>query len=108
MIARIVRCAIGPDRLEADEAHARFWRHKIPEPGGTHHGYFLPIEGPTDIADGHVSVPSRAASGASRAAMRADRAHAHAHAGPTGCIRRYDRPITRPLLAGAGADGLGL
>ncbi|WP_298436422.1 NIPSNAP family protein [uncultured Jannaschia sp.] len=110
MITCTVRYELDPDQLEAFEAYAKFWLHKIPEMGGTHHGYHMPFEGPNDIAYCHFSFPSLAAYEDYRDRMRADpecqRAYAHAQA--TRCIRRYDRSFTRPLMDGASADELGL
>lgn len=110
MITCTVRYEIDPDALEAFETYARFWLAKIPEMGGTHHGYHLPHEGPNDVAYCHFSFPSLAAYETYREAMRADPDcdRAYAHARRTRCIRRYDRSFTRPLFDGASADALGL
>ncbi|MFO6464722.1 NIPSNAP family protein [Jannaschia sp. KMU-145] len=110
MITCTVRHELDPDQLEAFEVYAKFWLWKIPEMGGTHHGYHMPFEGPNDIAYCHFSFPSLAAYEDYRDLMRADpecqRAYAHAQA--TKCIRRYDRSFTRPVMDGASADALGL
>ena len=108
MISCTVRYEIDPDKLEAFETYARFWLHKIPEMGGTHHGYHLPYEGPNDIAYCHFSFPSLAAYEDYRTRMRddADCDRAYVFATRTKCIRRYDRSFTRPVLEGAGPETL--
>ena len=110
MISCTVRYEIDPDKLPAFERYARFWLRKVPELGGVHHGYHLPHEGPNDVAYCHFSFDSLAAYEAYREAMRADAEcdRAYRFATETGCIRRYDRSFTRPLLDGATADALDL
>ena len=110
MISCTVRYEIDPAKLEAFETYARFWLKKVPELGGTHHGYHMPHEGPNDIAYCHFSFASLAAYEAYRAAMWEDPEclRAHAFATETQCIRRYDRSFTKPLLEGASAEELGL
>ena len=103
MISCTVRYEIDPDKLDAFEAYARFWIKKVPELGGTHHGYHLPHEGPNDIAYCHFSFPSLAAYEDYRARMwdDAECLEAYAFAKEAKCIRRYDRSFTRPVLEGA-------
>ena len=105
-----VRYEIDPDKLSEFEVYARFWIHKIPVMGGTHHGYHMPYEGPNDIAYCHFSFPSLAAYEDYRAKMWDDPEclRAYAFAQKAKCIRRYDRSFTRPVLEGASADALGL
>ncbi|MEM9796778.1 MAG: NIPSNAP family protein [Pseudomonadota bacterium] len=110
MITCTVRYEIDPDKLADFETYARFWIAKVPELGGTHHGYHLPHEGPNDVAYCHFSFPSLAAYEAYRETMWADAEcqRAYAFAQRTKCIRRYDRSFTRPVLDGASAEQLGL
>jgi hypothetical protein len=110
MITCTVRYEIDPDQLEAFTTYARFWLKKIPEMGGTHHGYHMPHEGPNDIAYCHFSFPSLADYEVYRAKMWDDDAclRAYEFAKKTKCIRRYDRSFTRPVLEGASAEELGL
>lgn len=110
MISCTVRYEIGPHRLEAFEVYARAWLHLVPKLGGIHHGYHLPHEGPSDIAYCHFSFPTLADYEAYRGRMAADPdcRRAYAHAAATGCIRRYDRSFTRPVIEGASPDALGL
>ena len=110
MITCTVRYEIDPDQLDAFETYAKFWLAKVPELGGTHHGYFLPHEGPNDIAYCHFSFPSLAAYEVYRGKMRDDQEcdRAYALAKRSGCIRRYDRSFNRPVFDGSSADVLGL
>lgn len=103
MITCSLTYTIDPAKTAAFEAYARFWIHKIPAMGGTHHGYWLPHEGPNDIAYAHFSFPSLAAYEDYRARMATDPEcqAAYAYANETGCILRYDRSFTRPVLDGA-------
>ena len=106
MITCTVRYEIDPDKLALFERYARFWLHKVPEMGGTHHGYHMPHEGPSDIAYCHFSFSSLAAYEEYRERMRQDPEcdRAYAYAVETGCIRRYDRSFTRPVFEGATAQ----
>lgn len=110
MISCTIRYEIDPDRLDAFEVYAKAWIHLVTKLGGVHHGYHLPHEGPNDIAWCHFSFDSLAAYQTYRDRMRDDpeclRAYEHARA--TGCIRRYDRSFTRPLMEGATLEELGL
>lgn len=110
MITCTVIYDLDPDQIPAFEVYAKAWITMINRMGGTHHGYFMPHEGANDRAWCHFSFPSLAAYEDYRTRMDADpdcqRAYAHARA--TGCIRRYDRTFTRPVLDGAPEGDLGL
>ena len=109
MISCTVRYEIDPDKLDDFEAYAKFWLKKIPEMGGTHHGYHMPHEGPNDVAYCHFSFATLADYEAYRAKMwdDADCLKAYEFAKSSGCIRRYDRSFTRPVLEGASLEELG-
>ena len=106
MISCTVRYELDPKKLADFEAYARFWIYKVPAMGGTHHGYHLPHEGPNDIAYCHFSFPSLAAYEDYRARMAEDPEcqQAYAFAERSGCIHRYDRSFTRPVMDGAGPE----
>ena len=106
MITCTVRYEIDPDRLSEFERYARFWIAKVAEMGGTHHGYHMPHEGPSDIAYCHFSFPSLADYERYRARMweDADCLAAYEFAKRTRCIRRYDRSFTRPVMDGLSAE----
>ena len=103
MVTCTLTYRIDPARLEAFEAYARAWIALVPRFGGVHHGYFLPHEGPSDVAHAAFSFPSLAAYEQYRTASRsdADCRAAYDLAERTGCIRSYERSFTRPVLEGS-------
>jgi hypothetical protein len=50
MITCFLRYTIDRDKLADFEHYARVWMHLIKKHGGTHHGYFVPGEGPPSAA----------------------------------------------------------
>ncbi len=53
MITCHVTSKIDPAQIENFEACAKAWISLVELFGGTHHGYFLPHEGPNDLALRH-------------------------------------------------------
>ncbi|WP_166417925.1 NIPSNAP family protein [Cochlodiniinecator piscidefendens] len=106
MITCTLRYEIDPDQTDAFEAYGRVWITLVNRLGGMHHGYWLPHEGANDIAHAMFTFPSLAAYETYReaAAEDADCQRAFAFAKNTGCIRRYDRSFTRPVIDGAEID----
>jgi hypothetical protein len=95
-----VRYEIDPARIDAFEEFARRWMVLVQRHGGTHHGYFLPAEGASDIAYALFSFPSladyeryRALFGVDEEFIAADRIRDE-----SGCVKRYERTFLRPLL----------
>ena len=93
---------IDPAQIEAFERFARRWITLVNRHGGTHHGYFLPSEGASDIAYAAFSFPSLAAYeeyrrrfGVDPDFVAADRIREE-----SGCVRRYERTFLRPVLDG--------
>lgn len=101
---------IDAARVAAFETYARLWIHLVNRLGGTHRGHLLPHEGASDRAWAMFSFPGLAAYEAHRARMAEDpeRQAAYRSAEETGCIRRYDRTFTRPVLDGAAPAALGV
>jgi hypothetical protein len=102
MITCHLRYVIDPDQLEAFERFARRWITLVNRSGGTHHGYFLPSEGASDIAFALFSFPSlaeyeryRARFGRDPDFVEADRIREESR-----CVVRYERTFMRPLLEG--------
>ena len=100
MITCHVRYEIDPSQIEAFERFAQRWMELVERHGGTHHGYFLPSEGASDVAYALFSFPSFAAYegyrgrfGSDPEFMEADRIRDE-----SGCVRRYERSFMRPLL----------
>ncbi len=103
MITCTLRYEIDPGQVAAFEAYGRVWIALVNRIGGTHHGYFLPAEGASDIAWAIFSFPSLAAYEGYRQHMAVDPEcqAAYAYAVKHRFIPRYDRTFTRPVLDGA-------
>jgi NIPSNAP len=100
MITCHVRYEIDPAELDAFERFARRWIELVDQHGGTHHGYFLPSEGASDIAYALFSFPSLADYERYRERFDVDPAFIEADRirDESGCVRRYERTFLRPLL----------
>lgn len=100
MITCHVRYQINVDQLEAFERFARAWMDLVDRSGGTHHGYFLPAEGASDIAYALFSFESLAAYEVYRARFGVDPDFVAADRirDESGCVIRYERTFLRPLL----------
>jgi hypothetical protein len=97
-----LRYEIDPAQIEAFERFAKRWMELVDKHGGTHHGYFLPSEGASDIAYALFSFPSlaeyeryRTLFGVDPEFMAADRIRDE-----TGCVKRFERTFLRPLFPG--------
>src|SRR5258706_13244889 len=66
MITCFLRYTINPQQLADFEHYARVWMHLIEKYGGTHHGYFVPGEGPPSAA---FSFPGIAQAGPDNVAV---------------------------------------
>lgn len=83
-----------------DLEYGRMWISLVNKLGGTHHGYFLPHEGPNNIAVALFSFPSLAEYEKYREVIKTDpecRA-AFDFAERTRCIISYERGFMRPVL----------
>jgi hypothetical protein len=91
---------IDPYKLKEFEHHAKLWIPLVTRMGGTHHGYFLPHEGASDIALALFSFPSLATYEDYRKKLAVDPEcqAALAYAEETRCILRYDRSFMRPVF----------
>ena len=100
MVTCYLRYVIDPYKLADFEAYARLWIPLVNQLGGTHHGYFLPHEGPNTIAIALFSFPSLAAYEEYRARIPADAEcqAALALAERTRCIVSYERSFMRPIF----------
>jgi hypothetical protein len=100
VITCCVRYEVDPAKIADFERFARAWIDLVNRHGGTHHGYFLPSEGASDVALALFSFPSlaeyeryRARFGEDPEFVAADRIRDE-----SGCVRRYERTFMRPLL----------
>ena len=100
MVTCHLRYEIDPAQIDAFERFAKRWMELVDRHGGTHHGYFLPSEGASDIAYALFSFPSLAEYERYRArvGVDADFVEADRIRDESGCVRRYDRTFMRLLL----------
>ncbi|MFJ9566876.1 NIPSNAP family protein [Streptomyces fuscichromogenes] len=93
---------IDPYKLADFEEYGRRWVRLVNRFGGTHHGYFLPGEGDSDIAYALFSFGSFAEYERYRNASFEDPECQAAFelARTTRCIRRHERRFLKPLDAG--------
>lgn len=100
MITCYLRYEIDPHKLTEFENYARMWIRLVEKLGGTHHGYFLPSEGASDIALAFFSFPSLAAyeEYRTKASTDAECVSAMDYYKETDCFKRYERSFFRPLM----------
>ena len=118
MITCYLRYVIDPDKLEEFENYGRMWMPLIEKFGGTHHGYFLPGEGPKDAASASFSFPGLATAGPGdvavalfsfpsleayeayrrKAAEDEECQAAMAYYQETKCFLSYERSFMKPVL----------
>ncbi|WP_457310540.1 NIPSNAP family protein [Sphingomonas sp. UYAg733] len=91
---------MDPKQIAAFEDYARRWIPLVNKYGGTHHGYFLPGEGASDVALALFSFPNFATYEKYRTDVQLDPECKAALelADRTGCILRYDRSFMRPVF----------
>ena len=114
MITCYVTYVINPDKLAEFEHYARLWISLVEKFGGTHHGYFVPTEGP---ASAEFSFPSIGAPGPGniavalfsfpsvaeyeqyrqRAATDAECQEASDYQKKTNCFLKYERSFVRRI-----------
>ena len=100
MITCYVRYVLDPYKLDDFEKYARLWIPLVEKFGGTHHGYFLPHEGPNNIAVTLFSFSSLATYEQYRADSMNDEECMAAYdlAEKTKCIISYERSFMKPIL----------
>jgi len=102
MITCHLRYVLDAYKLDEFEHYAKLWIPLVEKFGGTHHGYFLPSEGSSDIAYAAFSFPSLAAyeDYRSKSFKDAECMAAFDYAKQTRCIISYERTFMRPVLEG--------
>ena len=100
MITCYLRYVIDPYKVVEFENYAKMWIPLVNRLGGTHHGYFLPHEGPNNIALALFSFPNLAAYEEYRARIGNDPEcqAAFKYAEETRCIISYERSFMRPVF----------
>ena len=103
MITCYLSYQIDPNKVKEFEVYAKAWITLVERFGGQHHGYYLPHEGPNDLAFAAFSFPSLADYEIYRrdSALDDDCIRAYEYARKTGCIVRYDRNFLKPILEGS-------
>jgi hypothetical protein len=101
VITCYIRYTIDPSKLMEFEHYGRLWIPLVNKFGGQHHGYFLPAEGPNNIALALFTFPSLALYEQYRQSSLsdADCRAALQYADETRCILSYERSFLRPLFA---------
>ena len=104
MVTCYLRYVIDPHKLAEFETYAKMWIPLVDKLGGKHHGYFLPHEGPNNIALALFSFPSLAAyeEYRARATSDPDCQAAIAYYKDTRCFLSFERSFMRPVLKGEG------
>ena len=69
MVTCYLRYVIDPDKVAEFENYAKMWIPLVDKFGGKHLGYFLPHEGPNNVAIALFSFPSLAAPAGDRGTM---------------------------------------
>lgn len=100
MVTCFLRYVIDPYEVENFERYAKMWIPLVHRFGGTHHGYFLPSEGASNIALALFSFPSLAEYEVYRRRSfdDPDCLAAFRFAEETRCIVSYERSFFRPVM----------
>ena len=100
MITCYLRYTIDPYKLNEFEEYAKKWIPLVNRFGGNHHGYFLPHEGPNNIAIAMFSFTSLAAYENYRLESKDDIEcrEAYDFAIKTKCIISYERSFMKPVF----------
>jgi hypothetical protein len=95
-----LRYVIDPYRLAELETYSRMIMPLAAKYGGTHHGTFLPHEGPNNIAVQLFSFPSLAEYERYRTAVKQDEVALAAwrFAEETRCVVSFERSFMRPMF----------
>jgi hypothetical protein len=95
-----IRYVLDPSKLVEFERYAKMWIPLVQKLGGTHHGYFLPGEGASNIALALFSFPSLAKYEIyrHRAAGDPECQAAMRYYEETRCFLSYERSFFRPVL----------
>ncbi len=100
MITCYVNYVIDPYKLEEFVIYAKKWIPLVERFGGEHHGYFLPHEGPNNIAITLFSFESLADYEQYRIDSMKDQdcLDAYEYAKKTRCIISYERSFMKPIF----------
>lgn len=96
-----LRYVLDTARLKEFEHYGKLWIPLVEKFGGTHHGYFMPGEGASNIALALFTFDSLTAyeSYRQRSFEDPDCQAAFRYAEETGCIVSYERSFFRPVFS---------
>ncbi len=100
MVTCYLRYVIDPHKIAEFEIYARMWIPLVEKLGGKHHGYFLPHEGPNNIALALFTFPSLAEYERYRGAAASDPEcqAAMRYYETTRCFLSFERTFMRPVF----------
>ncbi|MDP4143531.1 MAG: NIPSNAP family protein [Bacillota bacterium] len=100
MVTCYLKYVINPYKLKEFENYGKLWIPIVNRMGGMHHGYFMPYEGPNNIAYALFSFPSLAKYEEYRKQIETDKEcqAALAYSEETQCITSYERSFMRPVF----------
>ena len=100
MVTCYLRYVLDPFKLKEFEAYGRMWIPLVEKFGGTHHGYFMPSEGFSNIALALFTFPSLAEYEVyrSKAAVDPECLAAMRYYEETRCFLSYERSFFRPVF----------
>lgn len=100
MVTCYLRYVIDPFKLKEFEHYAKLWIPLVEKFGGKHHGYFLPHEGPNNIALALFTFPSLAEYEIYRgkAAVDQECQAAMEYYNKTKCFLSFERSFMQPVF----------
>jgi len=100
MVTCYLRYQIDPFKLPEFEHYAKLWIPLVEKYGGIHHGYFLPHEGPNNIALALFTFPSLAEYEGYREKIKDDPEcqAAMKYYAETKCFLSFERSFMRPVF----------
>lgn len=100
MVTCYLRYVIDPYKIKEFEYYGKLWIPLVERFGGTHHGYFMPSEGISNVALALFTFPSLAAYEQYRtdAASDPECQAAFRYAEETKCFLSYERSFFRPVF----------
>lgn len=100
MITCFIKYIIQPSRIKEFEQYGKLWIPLVEKYGGTHHGYFLPSEGASNVAMAMFSFASLAEYEEYRnLSFKDDECiAAFDFAERTSCILSYERSFFKPVF----------
>ncbi|WP_332775783.1 NIPSNAP family protein [Polaromonas sp.] len=101
MVTIYLRYVLDTTKLKEFEHYGKLWIRLLEKFGGTHHGYFMPSEGASNIALALFTFDSLAAyeSYRQRSFEDPDCQAAFKYAEDTRCIVSYERSFFRPVFS---------